>query len=187
LNGCLQSPIQNETRTDQDLIAAANAGDAAAFEALYWRHRDWAAQVAFRFSEDHEAALDVLQETFIYLLKKFPGFVLTCQLRTFLYPAIKHLALGMRAKAQREQANDFPFDALHAAEAVRGDSREELAAALGLLPEEQREVLLLRFVDEFSLNEIALALRIPPGTVKSRLHNALSALRRDDRIKDFFQ
>jgi RNA polymerase sigma-70 factor (ECF subfamily) len=50
----------------------------------------------------------------------------------------------------------------------------------------QREVLLARFVDEMSLEEIAAALEIPLGTVKSRIHNALATLRDDPRTRNYF-
>ena len=55
---------------------------------------------------------------------------------------------------------------------------------LANLPAQQREVLMLRFVDGFNLEEIANALEIPLGTVKSRLHNALKTLRDDPRTKE---
>lgn len=54
---------------------------------------------------------------------------------------------------------------------------EQLAATLKTLPEIHREVLLMRFIDDLSLEEIAVALGIPLGTVKSRLHNAMEAIR----------
>ena len=57
---------------------------------------------------------------------------------------------------------------------------------MAALPEPQREALLMRFVDDMSLAEIAAALSIPVGTVKSRLHNSLAALRRDPRTRAFF-
>ena len=60
------------------------------------------------------------------------------------------------------------------------------AAVLGILPDAQREVLLMRFIDGMSLQEIAEALNIPLGTVKSRLHNALQTLRSDRRTRDYF-
>ena len=55
------------------------------------------------------------------------------------------------------------------------------------LPETHREVLLLRFVDGFSLEEVSEALAIPLGTVKSRMHNAIAALRADPRVSEYFQ
>ncbi|MEW6305911.1 MAG: sigma-70 family RNA polymerase sigma factor [Verrucomicrobiota bacterium] len=175
-------------RSDEELVAAINAGDAAAFEVLYRRHRDWVVNLAFRFTGDRELALDVLQETFLYFLKKFPGFTLTARLQTFLYPAVKNLSIGAQRKARRLESNEPAVANVPAPEpAVEGASaREELAAALATLSEEHREVLLLRFVDDLSLNEIAGALEVPLGTVKSRLHHALGALRRDSRTKKWF-
>src|SRR5688572_7946343 len=93
--------LQKSSRTDQDLIAAVNRGDAEAFEELYWRYRDWVARLAFRYTHDEDLALDVLQEVFVYFMKKFPGFELRCELKTFLYPAVRNVAIGMRRKAER--------------------------------------------------------------------------------------
>jgi len=170
---------------DAELVAAINRGSHAAFESLYHRHRDWVVNLAFRFTADEALALDVLQETFLYLLRKFPGFELRASLRTFLYPAIRNLSIAARRKAGRCQADDFENEilgSLPAPEAgVAGD--EDLAVVLAKLPVPQREVLLLRFVDGFSLEEIAEALSIPVGTVKSRLHNALQTLRADPRSR----
>ena len=61
-----------------------------------------------------------------------------------------------------------------------------LAAVLAGLNEAQREIVLMRFVDGMSLKEIAGALDVPLGTVKSRLHHALQALRNDRRTRDYF-
>jgi RNA polymerase sigma-70 factor, ECF subfamily len=184
----LQEPA-HDSRTDQELIAATNTGDAAAFEVLYCRHRDWVVNLAFRFTGDRDRALDVLQETFLYFLKKFPGFELTCQLRSFLYPAVRNLSIATRRKAERHQSSGNELENLEAPPPAGTErmAHEDLAAALASLSLEHREVLLLRFVDGLSLNEIADALEIPLGTVKSRLHNALAGLRRDGRTKKFFE
>ena len=80
----------------------------------------------------------------------------------------------------------MPDDSIAAKSEATDLSRLELAAVLAILPEEQREVLLMRFVDDMSLQEIAVALDIPIGTVKSRLHNSLRTLRNDHRTKDYF-
>jgi RNA polymerase sigma-70 factor (ECF subfamily) len=65
-------------------------------------------------------------------------------------------------------------------------SAGELHAVLAGLPEEQREVLMLRFADDLELSEIAESMGIPLGTVKSRLHHGLRTLREDARTKEFF-
>lgn len=183
-------PTTDDPREDQVLVALADQGDASAFEVLYWRHREWVVNLAFRFTGDRDLALDVLQDTFLYLLKKFPGFILTCQFRSFLYPAVRHLALAARRKAGRLQsADDDAVEELPAPPpANTGDAaRDALAGIVAALPAAHREVLMLRFVDGLSLNEIAEALEIPLGTVKSRLHHALDSLRQDEQTKKFFE
>jgi RNA polymerase sigma-70 factor (ECF subfamily) len=178
-------PTHEDPRSDQELITAANAGDVAAFEALYARYKDWVVSLAMRLTGDADQALDVLQETFIYLLSKFPGFVLTSRLTTFLYPAVKNIAIHLRRKRDRLIRSDLP-DAL-AAPASAAGADCDLAAVVSGLPETHSEVVLMRFVDGLSLEEIAQALSIPLGTVKSRLHNALATLRRDPRVQRFFE
>lgn len=181
---------QKDPRSDRELIEAINQADFAAFEVLYFRYRDWVTRVACRFTGNHEDALDVLQDVFSYLLSKFPGFTLSAKLSTFLYPAIKNSSLAIRKKSQRMQpwanrqtdALDFASTEASTTQA----SRQDLQALLRGLSEGQREVLLLRFIDDFQLEEIAQALAIPLGTVKSRLHHALTALRSDPRTQDYF-
>jgi RNA polymerase sigma-70 factor, ECF subfamily len=177
-----------DARSDLELIAAINSGDSDAFEVLYFRYRDWVVRLAFRFTRDDQAALDVLQETFLYFLKKFPGFRLTANLKTFLYPAVRNLSAGARDKAQRYQATEAEIGAIDKAPAPEPTSTGlgDLQAVLAGLSEEHREVLLLRFVDGLSLFEIAQSMDIPSGTVKSRLHNGLRRLRDDPRTKEFF-
>ena len=99
-------------RSDVELVAAINTSDAAAFEVLYFRHRDWVTGLAFRFTGDNDASLDVMQETFLYFLRKFPGFRLTANLKTFLYPAVRHLAIAARQKVARYQATAAELEQL---------------------------------------------------------------------------
>ncbi len=178
-----------DPRSDDELVAAANAGDSAAFEALYYRYRDWAIGLAWRFAGDRDEALDVAQDAFLYLLRKFPGFRLTARMTTFLYPVIRNLALQRRRKAGRQRQDASVDDAALPTLVPHADQtqqRSELAVVMTALPAAQREALLMRFVDDMSPTEIATALSIPVGTVKSRLHNALATLRRDPRTRAFF-
>jgi RNA polymerase sigma-70 factor (ECF subfamily) len=185
-------PDLADSRTDLDLVAAINGGDAAAFEALYRRHRDWAVALAHRFTGDADLALDVLQEAFLYVLKKFPGFTLTCQFRTFLYPVVRNLSVNARRKLVRlHPAEPEALEAIAAPDVspglAAGHRADELATVLAGLPEEHRETLWLRHVDGLSLAEIAETLEIPLGTVKSRLHHAVRMLRDDPRTRRFFE
>lgn len=171
--------------SEAELAAAANRGAPGALEALYLRHRDWVHAQALRFSGDREEALDVLQETFLYLFGKFPGLTLTCQLRTFLYPVVRHLALAARRRRGRTVSlelspvgPDGPAAPPPAPAREAAAERERLAELLVRLPEADRELLLLRFGEGLKLAELAARLDLPLGTVKSRLSRALAALRR---------
>ena len=165
-----------EEPTDPELVEAANSGDRTALEALYRRHRDWVYGQAFRACGSREDALDITQQVFIYFLGKFPGLELRCQVRTLLYPVIRHrVADLMRQRDRRESVKSGLVAEDGQQRPPDSDTVEDLVATL---PPPQRDVLLLRFTQGLRLAEIATRLGIPPGTVKSRLHNALEKLRR---------
>jgi RNA polymerase sigma-70 factor (ECF subfamily) len=150
---------------------------------LYFRHRDWVVRLARRFTGSDDNALDVLQETFAYLFRKFPGFHLTASMTTFLYPVVKNLSLATRRKRGRFVSDGALLEDCPAPHVSSDDSRNELAGVMAALGATHREAVLMRFVDGMSLEEIAQTLAIPLGTVKSRLHHALAALREDPRTR----
>lgn len=182
----MQSFQDADEPSDESLVRAVNEGDVSAFEAIYYRYRDWVVRLAYRFTANREDALDVLQDTFVYLLRKFPGFRLSAKMTTFLYPAVRNLSLAALRRKKRYVSDDEIPRERATQPGEPGDLRTELAAVLGGLPQKQREVLLMRFVDGMSLEEIAGALKIPVGTVKSRLHHALRTLRTDERTRAYF-
>jgi RNA polymerase sigma-70 factor (ECF subfamily) len=212
-----------DPRSDRELIVAIQGGEQGAFAALYWRHREFAMKVAWRFSSCDADALDAVQNAFVYLAGKLratgPGaagapaaggteetsagenappvkFELTAKLTTFLYPVVKHEAMALRRKAQRmklgadltgaagrdgERGGGGVFEELPArdAPADAGLSARRVAKAVAGLSSGQREVVLLRFIDGLSMEEISQVLGVPVGTVKSRLHLALKSLADD--------
>ncbi len=185
----------DDPRSDLELIDAVNAGppgSAPAFEALYLRHRDYAIRIAMRFAGERELALDAVQDSFVYFYKKFPGFTLTAKLTTFLYPVLKHNALAAKQKAKRTQGDlsdemlQGQPDTDRGTDPAHADAPGDLPAVLAALPDAQREVLVLRFVDGLALEEIADALGIPLGTVKTRIHHAIRKLREDPIAKKHF-
>ncbi|MBT8078704.1 MAG: sigma-70 family RNA polymerase sigma factor [Gammaproteobacteria bacterium] len=182
----------SDRRSDQALVDVCNNGDAAAateaFEVLYRRHKPFVLRVARRFLHDPDQALDVLQETFSYLLRKFPpagtGLTLTAQLTTLLYPVAKNSALSVLRKNDRYSSAEAPDPDELPSGATEGPS--DVARLVGCLPPERREIVMMRFVDDMALADIARALDVPLGTVKSRLHLAIKALRDDPEVKKFF-
>ncbi len=175
-----------DSRSDEQLVSLCNGGNEGAFEVLYLRYREWVVRLAWRFTRNDADALDVLQETFSYVLGKMPGLRLTARFTTFLFPVVKNLSIAARRKRDRA-LGEGPLPEGAAPSVPEGDgSREDLAAALASLSEEHRETLLLRYVEDMTQEEIAAALGVPVGTVKSRIHNAIDALRGDPRARDYF-
>jgi len=179
----LSATLDEAQLSDTELVRLANSGDASAFERLYLRHSDWVVRTAWRFTRDREDALDVMQDAFAYLFSKFPGFELRAKMTTLLYPVVRNLALERVRKRGRtvpiEDADQPEPEAPAPERPADGDEEtRRLADALGALNEGEREVVHLRFTDSMKLGEIAEALGVPLGTVKSRLHSALARLRK---------
>jgi RNA polymerase sigma-70 factor (ECF subfamily) len=166
------------------LLSHVNRGDAGAFEVLYFRHRDWPMRLAVRFNGHHDDALDALQETFGYFARKFPGFQLTAALTTFLYPAVRNFSIVARKKRQRSSGGDDQLPLIAEPQASSSSDRSDMEQSLASLSDVHREILLMRFVDDMTQPEIAVALDLPLGTVKSRLHHAILAARQLPGIAD---
>ncbi|MCK5113686.1 MAG: hypothetical protein KAR11_02865 [Phycisphaerae bacterium] len=131
-------------RSDEELVELANEGDEEAFEALYGRYRDWVCRLAWRFTGNEDQALDVLQETFFYLLKKLPNLKLTARMTTFLYPVVKHLSLAAVRKNRRQiNADEFLEELPSPVPKDEEDSRSELAAVMAGLSGESIASLFL--------------------------------------------
>ena len=178
----------SDPRSDQNLVRDIRAGDETAFDALYFRWRDWVVSLAYRFTLNHDDSLDVLQETFAYLVRKGSSLQLTASMKTFLYPVVRHLSLEIIRKRRRISESKDLIDELPAPPPLAPSRNlSDLAQVLSNLPSTHREVLLLRFVDDLKIDEIARALSIPPGTVKSRLHNGLQMLRNDPLARRYFE
>lgn len=169
-----------DPRDDRELLARAKRGDRAAFEVVYRRHRDWIVRAAERILGDGDAALDVLQETFVYLLRKLPSLELTARLSTFLFPVVQHLAIAVKKRGARSESLE------HEPVADPDEAVSELAEVTAGLSPILREVVLLRYVDDLPLQTIADRLAVPLGTVKSRLHQAMAVLREDPRTRRWF-
>ena len=173
-----------DNQTDLQLVAAINVGDNDAFAVLYHRYRDWVVGLAFRFTGHHDDALDVMQETFAYLVRKFPGFELTAQMTTFLYPAVRNLSIASRKKRQRSTSHNKDLDLFPATDAGDSLERDDFTVMLSALSDAHREILLMRFVDDMTQPEIAEALDLPLGTVKSRLHHAVQSVKNSPAVAE---
>jgi RNA polymerase sigma-70 factor (ECF subfamily) len=191
-----------EADTDK-LLAQASQGDAAAGHQLLTRHRERLKRmVAVRFDRRLLARLDpsdVVQEALAEAARRLPDYLRERPLP--FYPWLRQLAADRLDKAyrrhlqagkrdaRREEAPLPDESALELAQRLldRGTSpskrldrrevRERVRTALARLPERDREVLVLRYLEQLSTREVADILGIPEGTVKSRHVRALERLR----------
>jgi len=172
--------------SDEKLVEAVNNGDAKAFETLYYHYRDWVYRLAWRFTRRDDIALDILQETFAYILRKTPNLKLTAKMTTFLYPVVLHLSMAALNKKTHLPLEEAADEAIYEEESYPFDKQSDLAVVLSSLSAKHREVLFMRYFDNLSIEEISQALNIPVGTVKSRINKALRTLREDNRTKKYF-
>lgn len=125
-----------------------------------------------------EGVQDLVQETFLQMARGMEDGKAPKCARGYLFGIARHLSHA--AWLKRETTGKVPFDATAAAEVPAPVTDERVAAAretIAALEPLQREILDLRFAQGLSYAEIAEALAIPVGTVRSRLHHAVAAVR----------
>jgi RNA polymerase sigma-70 factor (ECF subfamily) len=141
--------------------------------------RECAQDLRAYFARRHgspEAADDLVQETFLQLARRLRGGEKVCSPRAYLFGIARYVSLAFFRKHGALE----PLDETTLEEAVGPEPDAQLEAAreiIASLPSLQREILDLRFAHDLSYAEIALALCIPVGTVRSRLHNAVALVR----------
>lgn len=185
---------------ESELITRARGGEAEAREELAGRCRRSAYLFALQLVGDSEEAKDLAQETVIRLLGALPRFRPERPLRPWLLTIVRNLVRDRwrRLKVRRAESLDAPAPDLsrHLADPsadperdVRRDEvRRAVWAGLSKLPNDQREILVLRDFHDLSYAEAAKVLGVPLGTVMSRLHRARARLRQQlvEEFPDLF-
>lgn len=183
--------------SDEELVRRFGSGDRSAFSELVRRYQSRVYSLCFRWLRDPAKAEEVAQDVFIALYKSLADFRGESKLSTWIFRvATNHcknrLVYGNRRREDRHESIDAPVGgdddgpvkqyAIDApgpdASINRAEASRLLQAALDALDEDQREIVLLRDVDDLSYEEIAELLQLPKGTVKSRLHRARAELAR---------
>jgi RNA polymerase sigma-70 factor (ECF subfamily) len=164
-------------RSDAALVRAAQRGSADAVEALFERHWPALHHAAFLVVRDAAAAEDIAQEAFLAALRALHGFDRRRPLGPWLHRIAVNRAIDhARARSLRRETDaDPPADRV-AAPVAHDAFDDEVLAALGALDADQRAVVVLRHLLEYTPGEIAELLDIPRGTVNSRLRRALDTL-----------
>jgi RNA polymerase sigma-70 factor (ECF subfamily) len=163
---------------DAALVRAAQRGSQDAVEELFARHWRGAYRAALLVTGDRAAAEDIAQEAFLAALRALPRFDLRRPLAPWLHRIVVNRAIDWsRARAHRGEvpAQSAP-DAAATGGGEPGSFSEDIMAALLALAPEQRAVIVMRYVLDFTPGEIAAALELPRGTVNSRLRRGLDTL-----------
>jgi RNA polymerase sigma-70 factor, ECF subfamily len=166
-------------------VGAARAGSPDAWNILFQRYQVPLYTYAFELVRDEQAALDIVQETFINGVRHLAGLRDDAKFGSWLFgiahqKCIQRWRKHARDEALRQEFAAVPADTDHGPLdlLIRQEQEAEFMNLLGKMPEPQRSVLLLHFIEEFSLDEIAEITGAQLGTVKSRMHYAKKALRK---------
>lgn len=182
---------------DEDLMERYGRGEVRAFEVLLERHRKPVFNFLLRSARRPETAEDLLQEVFLRVVRQAGSYRRQAKFTTWLYTIARNLCIDhARKMSHRKEASlDAPvgggedegrtYVQLVPDREPDPDGRlsdrqlaSRLYEALDLLPEEQREVFLMREYQQLKFREIAEIVGIPENTVKSRMRYALESLRR---------
>ena len=170
----------------QDEIRLAAAGDPGAFDAIVRRYGDRLYRSAFILAHDAEDARDVVQETFLEAYRALRSFEGRSDPYTWLYRImLRRLSRLRRRKRRRSCVPDA--DGLDTPDAAPGpadvlerqDATAKTQAAIAELPESHRTVVVMKYYENFSSGQIALALGLSPGRVRARLTEARRQLRQE--------
>ncbi len=183
--------------TDEVLMLRFQRGERAAFATLVRRHQTALFNFAFRHVGTQAVAEEVVQDAFVRVVQNASDFKHEARFTTWLYTILRNLCIDQlrrralrrhpsldEARAACDGSEDGPTLLEQTAdpkasverEATGTELKERIAAAVEALPDEQREVFLLREVSNLPFKEIAVITGVPENTVKSRMRYALERL-----------
>jgi RNA polymerase sigma-70 factor (ECF subfamily) len=168
---------------ERELIDRCRRGDEGAFEELVERYKDLVFALIARTIPDRSRAEDVAQDVFLRVHRGLPYFRGEAQLSTWIYRIVANVCLQDQARPRAAVSLD---DADHAALAPTGSDRQfgdielrdRLEKAIARLPANYRLLVAAHYLKGVRYEDLAEALQLPLGTVKTQLHRAKQQLRR---------
>jgi len=173
---------------DELLLRRAQSGDPEAFERLMEPLEQMVWRVCWHHTGNWEAAEDCGQEAMIRIWRNLANYRGECALESWVYRIAANCCMDWLRKKKRDQSVSMepmveqgfdPADDAPGTEAqvVAKDERQRLREAIALLPDDQREALILTQLEKVSYEEAAQALGVSEGTVKSRVNRAKARLK----------
>ena len=172
-----------QSNTDPDLVSRAQGGSVDATVQLYERHYQSIFRYLYYRTGDQPNAEDLTADVFLKMVQALPGYRVTAAtFRTWLFQIARNLSIDhfrrWKAHPQEHMDDGFPSSGLQPeAAADRSLSAEALRKALAQLSDEQRDVVLMRFIEGMPLAEVAAALHKSEDAVKGLQRRGLMALR----------
>jgi RNA polymerase sigma-70 factor, ECF subfamily len=198
------SPVKSgDSRSDEELMAAYKGGDPAAFRVLVERHNAPVYRFCLRALRSPEAAADATQEIFLRVVRNAAGWEPKAKFTTWIYTIARNHCIDEARKGrfrkteslnetvgkdgEGEERIERVASEVPASDRVAHGTRLRKAIddAVAELPEEQREVFLMREVSGMQFKDIAEAVGVGENTVKSRMRYALTALKKVLSAKGF--
>lgn len=171
-----------ESRSDEVLMAAYASGDPRAFEILFDRYAPWIYRIIRRGVSDDETAKDLVQQTFVQVHRARRDYDPSRPFRPWLATIARNVKRDWIRRHVRRPEGHLAEDALEDRATQRADQEaaidaRRLRAAVGTLPDNQREVIELHWFEGLPMGEIAEILGASRTAVKVRAHRAYQALR----------
>ena len=168
---------------DHECVTRAQRGDMAAFSQLVTRYQDRIYRFLVRLTRSEDDALELTQEAFLHAFQGLARWKPDALFSTWLFRIARNLAFDLLRRHKRVEFMPLEEDVGIADPGPEPDAAlataqryRMLEGALERLPDEHREILLLREIEEMTYEEIAAVLDLNPGTVKSRIARARAAL-----------
>lgn len=172
--------------SDEELAVQLQQGNETALETLVLRYHSKIFSYVYRMSKNYHGANDITQEVFIKVCQNIKKYNAEFFFKTWIYVIasntckdylksayVQRTVTGLEMPENILDSVDTPEELL-----LKQIDREMIIEVLNYLPDIHREVIILRFYEELKLDEIAVILNIPLGTVKSRLSNGLHNLKK---------
>ena len=174
------------------VVKRAQKGDRLAFAELVELYKDKLYNMAYRMMGNAQEAEDVAQEAFLRAYKNLDSYNAKHKFSTWIYRIATNLCIDKMRKKKPDYSLDAEVDGIVGAdmytriassertpeeEYVRAETQTEVQAAIESLPENYRAAVVLKYMHDMSLQEIADILEVPVSTVKTRIHRGREALR----------
>jgi len=191
-DGTLTRTAAKALPADEELIARFQAGDVYAYEQLVRRYKEPLLNFVFRFIGDLVEAEDIVQDTFYRVYKNKHYYKEVAKFSTWIYTIAGNLAKTELRRRRRKRFFSINKESINEKEVEIPDLKSDpevetntivtekiIQQAIGKLPQKFRQVIVLRDIQGFSYEEISSIIKVPLGTVKSRVNRARLRLQED--------